>query len=152
MRSQLRLMDVHWPNCPKFSSLAAEFCSCVHPDGVNAGLNRDHNPWGQIAFIRPIFIADISGNFLHSLSTGHRGHHSNKDRGIWGPTYSTGPDSTTFLEIVGWWTGFSSATNMFVKNGFEPWQRWVDGISSQPTLDRKEILPLICCSFKRGST
>lgn len=55
------------------------------------------------------------------------------------------------------WTGggFSSAPNKHVaqsRRASEPWQRWVAGTYSHPTLDRQEILSIMCCSLERSLT
>ena len=51
--------------------------------------------------------------------------------------------------------GFSSAPNKHVaqsRRASEPWQRWVAATYSRPTLDRQEILSIMCCSLERSST
>lgn len=51
---------------------------CFHLNGVS-GLKSSHNPCGWVV---PTDTG-ISGNLPHSPSTGCRGHHSNRGRGIW---------------------------------------------------------------------
>lgn len=108
---------------------------------------------GWVAGTRPISLPCFRENFLHSLYIGQRGHHRNVAEAFRNSAYSTGPNSSAFLETVGWWVGCSSAANRqaLVKVGV-----WATAEMSQrnsflthPMIRRKV---LTCRSFMKGST